>query len=145
MEEDALDQAERACLADEDSRARRKLRDQQRRAEWDAKLQVRAAAEIRRHYPGCPQDRAEEIAGHAFTRGSGRIGRSAAGRDLDPEALDLAVAAAIRHVDTPYDELMMNGVDRAEARARVRPEVERVIAGWREPPAARKSAASSGL
>lgn len=135
VEEDGLDQAERECLADEESRARRRQRERERREEWDAKLQVRAATEIRRHYPGCPKDRAEEIAGHAFTRGSGRVGRSAAGRDLDPEALHLAVAAAVRHVDTPYDELMMNGVDRAEARARVRPEVEQVIAGWREPAA----------
>jgi hypothetical protein len=133
VEEDALDHAERACLADEDSRARRKLRERERRAEEDAKLRELAAVEILRHYPGCPKDRAEGIARHAFTRGSGRVGRSAAGRELDPEALSLAVAAAVRHVDTPYDELMMNGVDRREARARVRPEVEQVIAGWREP------------
>jgi hypothetical protein len=135
VEEGALDQAERECLADEESRARRRQRERERRAEWDAELQARAAAEIRSHYPSCPQDRAEEIAGHAFTRGSGHIGRTAAGRDLDPEALSLAVAAAVRHVDTPYDELMMNGMDRLEARARVRPEVEQVIARWREPAA----------
>lgn len=132
VEEDALDQAERECLADEESRARRKLRERERRAEGDAKLQARATTEILRRYPGCPQDRAEEIARHAFTRGSGRVGRSAAGRDLDPKALNLAVAAAVRHIDTPYDELMMNGMDRLEARARVRPEVEQVVAGWQE-------------
>jgi hypothetical protein len=82
-----------------------------------------------RHYPGCPEDRAEEIAHHAFTRGSGRVGRSAAGRDLDPEALNLAVAAAVRHVDTRYEELLMDGMNRLEARARVRAEVEQVMAG----------------
>ncbi len=135
VEEEALDQAERECLADEESRARRKLREGERRAEGDAKLQARAAAEIRRRYPGCPQNRAEEIAHHAFTRGSGRIGRTAAGRDLDPEALNLAVAAAVRHVDTPYDELLMDGMDRLDARAHVRAEVEQVMAGWRRPPA----------
>ncbi|MBS1862262.1 MAG: DUF2293 domain-containing protein [Actinobacteria bacterium] len=135
VEADALDQAERACLADEASRERRRLRERERRAEGDTRLRVRATTEILRHYPSCPQDRAEEIARHAFARGSGRIGRSAAGRDLDPTALDLAVTAAVRHVDTPYDELMMNGVGRLEARARVRPEVEQVIARWREPSA----------
>lgn len=124
VEEDALDQAERECLADEESRARHRLRERARRAEGDAKLQARAAIEIMRHYPGCPKDRAGEIARHAFTRGSGRIGRSAAGRHLDPEALNLAVTAAVRHLDTPYDALMMNGMDRLEARARVRLEVE---------------------
>lgn len=135
VEEDALDVAERECLADEESRARRKLREQERRAEADVELQVRAATEIQHRYPGCPKDRVEEIAKHAFTRGSGRIGRTAAGRDLDPEALNLAVAAAIRHVDTPYDELLMGGMDRLEARARVRAEVEQVMADWRESPA----------
>jgi ribosomal protein L14 len=135
VEEDALNRAERECLADEESRARRKLREGERRAEGDAKLQARAAAEIRCRYPGCPQDRAEEIAHHAFTRGSGRIGRTAAGRDLDPEALNLAVAAAVRHVDTPYDELLMGGMDRLDARAHVRAEVEQVMTGWQEPPA----------
>lgn len=134
VEEDALDRAERECLADEESRARRKLRERERRAGGDAELQVRAAAEILHHYPGCPRDRAEEIANHAFTRGSGRIGRTAAGRELDTEALNLAVGAAVRHVDTPYDELLMDGVDRLEARARVRAEVEQVVADWKRPP-----------
>ncbi len=135
VEEEALGRAERACLADEESRARRKLREQARRVEADAKLQARATIEILRNYPRCPQDRAEEIALHAFRRNSGRIGRTAAGRDLDPEALNLAVAAAIRHVDTSYDELLMGGMDRLEARACVRAEVEQVIDEWREPPA----------
>ncbi len=130
VEEEALGRAERECLADEESRARRKLREQERRAEGDAELERRAATEILRLYPSCPRDRAEEIARHAFTRGSGRIGRTASGRDLDPEALNLAVAAAVRHVDTPYDELLMGGMDRLEARARVRPEVDLVIAAW---------------
>lgn len=134
VEEDALDVAERECLADEESRARRKLREQERRAEADVELRRRAATEIQHRYPGCPKDRAEEIAKHAFTRGSGRIGRTAAGRDLDPEALNLAVAAAVRHVDTPYDDLLMGGMDRLEARARVRAEVEQVMASWRESP-----------
>lgn len=135
LEEEALDRAERECLADEESRARRRLREQERRAEGDADLQVRAAAEILRRYPGCPPDRAEEIAHHAFKRGSGRIGRTATGRDLDPEALNLAVAAAVRHVDTPYDELLMGGIGRLEARVQVRAEVDKVMAGWRERPA----------
>jgi len=135
VEEGALDRAERECLADEKSRARRRQRERGRRAKGDAKLQERAATQILCHYPGCPKARADEIARHAFTRGSGRIGRTAAGRDLDLEALHLAVAAAVRHVNTPYDELLMGGVDRLEARARVRAEVEQVMAGWRESPA----------
>jgi hypothetical protein len=33
-------------------------------------------------------------------------------------------------VDTPYDELLMAGIDRLEARAQVWPAVELVIAAW---------------
>lgn len=132
VEEDALVRAERECLADEESRARRKTREQAHRTEEDGELQAKATTEILRLYPSCPWDRAEEISRHAFTRGSGRVGRTAAGRGLDPEALTLAVVAAVRHVDTPYDELLMAGIDRLEARAYVRPQVEQVMAGWKE-------------
>ena len=131
VEEAALEKAERQCLADEESRRRRRLRERSRRAAEDDELQARATKEILRLYPGCPKGRAEAIARHTCARGSGRVGRTAAGRALDPEALALAVTAAVRHAETRYDELLMSGVDRAEARARVRPEVERILEGWR--------------
>jgi hypothetical protein len=78
-------------------------------------------------------ERARSIARHASVRGSGRVGRSAAGRALDPEALELAVAAAaaVRHEDTRYDELLMAGLEREVARAQVRDDVARVLGGWR--------------
>jgi hypothetical protein len=59
------------------------------------------------------------------------VGRSAAGRALDPGAIELAVAAAVRHQDTRYDELLMSGLERQLARAEVRAEVARVLADWR--------------
>jgi hypothetical protein len=65
-------------------------------------------------------------------RGSGRVGRSAAARALDPEALRLAVAASVRHVDTDYDDLLMSGADRDEARHRVRDRVDRILDTWRD-------------
>jgi len=89
------------------------------------------AEEILRLFPGCPAARAQSIARHAAVRGSGRVGRSAAGRALEPEALELAVAAAVRHEDTRYGELLMTGVERGVARAEVRDEVARVLDGWR--------------
>jgi hypothetical protein len=89
------------------------------------------AQEIARLFPGCPADRARAIASHAAARGSGRVGRSAAGRALDPGAIELAVAAAVRHQDTRYDELLMSGLERQLARAEVRAEVARVLADWR--------------
>lgn len=133
VEESALQQAEAECLADADARARRRERESLRRAERDLDFQSEMAAEILRLFPGCPRERAEEIARHAGTRGSGRVGRSAAGRALDPGALALAVAASVRHRDTPYDQLLMSGRDRGEARMLVRDEVERKLEEWRGP------------
>jgi len=83
VEEAALEQAEQECLADEDARMRRRERDRERRADEDTELQARMAAEIARIFPRCPPGRAEAIARHTALRGSGRVGRSAAGRALD--------------------------------------------------------------
>jgi hypothetical protein len=131
VEEEALERAEAECLADADARARRREREEERRARQDLDFQARMAREIGRLYPSCPPERSEAIARHAGARGSGRVGRSAAGRALDPEAIELAVVASVRHRDTPYDDLLMSGADRAEAREQVRPDVDRVLESWR--------------
>jgi hypothetical protein len=133
VEEAALEQAEVQCLADEDARARRRERDRQRRANQDVAFQARLAEAVGRLFPGCPAGRAEAIAQHAVVRGSGRVGRSAAGRALDDQAVMLAVIASVRHQDTGYDELLMAGVPRGEARARVRPDIDRILAAWQDP------------
>jgi hypothetical protein len=130
VEEPALDLAEQQCLADEDARMRRRRRDRERRAVQDVELQASFAEEISRLFPGCPADRAGAIAGHAALRGSGRVGRSAAGRALDEQAITLAVVASVRHQDTDYDALLMSGVPRQVARERIRPALDRVLAAW---------------
>ena len=131
VEEPALDQAEAECLADTELRARRRERDALRRAEDDLELQTRMATKIASLFPGCPAERAHEIARHAAARGSGRVGRSAGGRRLEEWALELAVAASVRHRDTAYDKLLMAGVERSEARERVANDVARITATWR--------------
>ncbi|WP_057364871.1 DUF2293 domain-containing protein [Mycobacterium tuberculosis] len=131
VEAEALERAENECLADAEVRARRRERDEARRANEDLRLQAEFGAAIRTLFPNCPAGRAEAIARHAATRGSGRIGRSAAGRALDPEAVRLAVAASVRHIDTSFDELLMSGVDRETARHRVGEHVEEVLRDWR--------------
>jgi hypothetical protein len=131
VEQEALARSEAECLADEQARARRRERETVRRAEEDLELQARMADEIARLFPGCPAQRAQAIARHAATRGSGRVGRTAAGRALDTGAIALAVAASVRHQDTGYDALLMAGVERADARERVRGDVARVLDGWR--------------
>ena len=57
--------------------------------------------------------------------------RSAGGRALDPAALELLATAAIRHEDTRYDELLMNGIERESARAQAQDEVAGIPDGWR--------------
>jgi hypothetical protein len=130
VEEQALEEAEAQCLADEDARARRRERDRQRRADQDVVFEARLAEAVRQLFPGCPADRAEAIARHAGMRGSGRVGRSAAGRALDERVVTLAVVASVRHQDTEYDDLLMAGVPREEARARVGADIDRVLAAW---------------
>ncbi|MGH2844203.1 MAG: DUF2293 domain-containing protein [Solirubrobacteraceae bacterium] len=131
VEERALELAERECLADEQARERRRERDAKGRAGEDLELKARMAAEIARLFPGCPPERAESIAGHASVRSSGRVGRSAAGRALAPEALELALVAAVRHQDTGYDELLMSGMESDVARARAQDQVACVLEQWR--------------
>ena len=131
VEEQALVQAEQACLADEDARQRRRLREEARRCEHDVEFQAAFAHAITELFPGCPPERAEAVARHAGARHSGRVGRSAAGQALDPDAVTLAVVASVRHVDTPYDRLLMSGVPRAEARHQVSDQVTGVVDSWR--------------
>jgi hypothetical protein len=131
VEPAALEEAERQCLDDEEARARRRERDRERRADEDVVLRQRMTERIRALFPGCPPVRAAAIAAHTALRGSGRVGRSAAGRALDDEAITLAVAASVRHEDTDYDQLLMSGVERAEARREVRPVADGVLDGWR--------------
>ncbi|MFI1175843.1 DUF2293 domain-containing protein [Streptomyces melanogenes] len=130
VEEAALAVAEQRCLADAEARARRRARDALRRAAEDVRFTAALEAEILRLFPGCPPERAHHVAVHTSVRGSGRVGRSAAGRALDKAAVTAALRASVRHLDTPYDELLMARVPRNRARARVAAGVEAVLAAW---------------
>lgn len=130
VEEAALARAEARCLADAEARRRRRARDAKLRAAQDVRFTRAFAAEILRLFPGCPPERALAIATHASVRGSGRVGRSAAGRSLTERAVVSAVVAGVRHVDTPYDQLLMSGVPRYEARRRIAGTVEAVLRTW---------------
>ncbi|MFC9337578.1 DUF2293 domain-containing protein [Streptomyces sp. NPDC057020] len=130
VEEAALAEAERSCLADAEARARRRARDAVRRAALDVEITEVLRAEILRLFPSIPPDRAAEVAVHASVKGSGRVGRTAAGRSLDRGAVTAAVRASVRHLDTPYDTLLMQGVPRHQARTRVAPAIEAVLRAW---------------
>jgi hypothetical protein len=131
VEEHALKTAEAECLADAEVRARRKARAAERRAGEDEDLARSMADEIQRLFPRCPPEEAETIARRATLRRSGRVGRTAAAKEMEERPLVLAVVAAIRHGHTRYDELLMSGMERSEARGAVRGEVDLILADWR--------------
>jgi hypothetical protein len=130
VEPAAIAKAEQECAGDAEERARARERGAVARVKEDRELAERMTQEILALYPKCPPEEAHLIAEHTARRGSGRVGRSAAGRALKEDALVLAVRAAIRHRKTDYDELLARGVDREDARARVLDRVEEILDRW---------------
>jgi hypothetical protein len=130
VEEPALQRAESDCLADADAREQRRLREAVRREEQDAAFVAEFTHALQRRYPGCPAAEAAQIAGHACQKYLGRVGRSAAAKELAPEAIDLAVAAHVRHSHTTYDALLGQGWERQATRAAVRDAVLTVLEDW---------------
>jgi len=133
VETEALERAEQECLADEDVRARRRERAAVRRAELDREYVQEFAARVRERYPSCPPEREVAVAEHACLKYSGRVGRSAAAKSFDEQAIRLAVAAHVRHAETTYDRLLAAGYDRRNARAEVEGAVVGVLDLWEAP------------
>jgi len=130
---DALRRAEEECLADEECRARQRERAAERRENEDHEYEAAIAVKLRAMYPGCPADEAARIAAWTCRRHSGRVGRSAAAKEFDPQALRLAVIAHIRHEHTRYDKLLMKYGDRQQAREMVRGDIDQVLMRWECP------------
>jgi hypothetical protein len=133
VEESALERAERACLADAAARERARERAAQRRQELDERYVAQFAERLGDVVPGCPEPERRLIADHACRKYSGRIGRSAAAFEFEANTMELAVRAHVRHRHTPYDRLLAQGLDRADARAAVRDAVDEVVDRWRRP------------
>jgi hypothetical protein len=130
IEASALARAEEECLSDADARERRRARAAEHRERHDRRYVEAFAQAVRERYPGCSAGEAVEIAEHACEKYSGRVGRSAAAKELEPAAIDLAARAHVRHCHTRYDEYLMGGWDRTEARAAVGPDIETVLSAW---------------
>ena len=130
VEASAIAHAERENASDE---ARRQAQREQRRVRDEAadrKYRVAFAARVLELFPGVSREEADAIAARACEKYSGRVGRSAQAKALAEEAVTLAVRAHVRHAHTDYDPLLAEGREPAEARAIVRPEIERVLARW---------------
>ena len=130
VEEAALERAEAECLGDEEARRLARNRGALYRERADAQYIEEFSERIRRDCPGCPEQEAEAIAKHACEKYSGRIGRSAAAKEFDKSAMDLAVRAHVRHTHTEYDRLLARGWERDEARATVAAVVAEVMDRW---------------
>lgn len=86
--------------ADAQQRTARCRQDDVRRREQDRELVERMTQAVLALFPGCPLEEARAIATRTAARGSGRVGRTSAGRALEAEALTAAVVAAIRYNHT---------------------------------------------
>ena len=132
VEEQALARAEQECLSDAEARQLARDRAAERREKLDAEYVAAFAQRVGDLFPGCPIEEQQEIAEHACRKYSGRVGRSAAAKELQASAIDLAVQAHVRHRHTQYDEPLQNGVDRDEARAQVAAAVAECLDTWQQ-------------
>ena len=132
VENPALERAEQECSLDADERAKARAVGAARRKEQDHALVAQMTVQIGILFPRCPPNEAAAIAAHTAARGSGRVGRTEAGRELEEQALAAAVTAAVRHKYTEYDALLAAGLDRALARQQVAERVQAILAAWSE-------------
>lgn len=130
VSEEALERAEQECLGDEAQRLVHREQGALRRKREDKALVQKMIDELKVMYPRISSRDALRIASHTAVRGSGRVGRSAAGQALNERALELAATAYVRHNHTNYDELLMRGVERGTARETIFCEVEKVLDLW---------------
>lgn len=131
VESGALDRAEQECLSDAEARKRRQERETVRQNKLDRSYVEPFALRVRELFPGCPAGREKLIAEHACSKYGGRSGRSQAAKELDEQAVLLAVVEHIRHFETSYDEFLAKGWNRGEARDRVSIAVDHVMTQWK--------------
>jgi hypothetical protein len=130
-EPEAIDRAQDESEADSAERERRRQREAVRREKLDRDYVDQFAKAIREQFSHIPKGIDIKIAEHACLKYSGRVGRSAAAKSFDPEAVFLAVRAHARHAFTDYDDLLFKYDNRQLARERVRERIEAVLDKWR--------------
>ena len=132
VEESALQRAEQECPEDEDIRARRRDREAERCAELDQEYVSSFAKQVRELFPNCPAGREQMIAKHACRKCSDVWGVPRAPKAWTKNFLILlAVIAHIRYVETKYDELLSQGMERSLARIEVEAEIDNVLERWK--------------
>ncbi len=123
VEPEALKLAQKQCAEDAEKRLLKQERAAEKRKVQEAKYRKDFAVAVLKQYPGCPEKNAHAIAAHACEKYSGRVGRAAFAKEMDPEAIRLAVRAHIRHAFTKYDELLAEMGPSKESRRIARHEI----------------------
>ncbi len=80
---------------------------------------------IRREYPGCPEFAVVRFASQICSEPKNWRDATVA------TAVGVTMQNMLRHQLTDYDQLMLVGVRRKEARHRVQPKIDAMIASWR--------------
>jgi hypothetical protein len=80
---------------------------------------------IRKKHPGCPDFAVAFFVGKI-------VGRDWHGASLG-KAVGIIMQTTLRHTMTDYDQLLLVGVAREEARRRVQPKIDALLARWRHP------------
>ena len=130
VEPEAIRRARAECDADAHAREAQRARAAVRREGEERDYVASFTAAVRRLFPGCPLSEAREIAAHACEKSSGRVGRTADAKQLDPEMVRLAVIAHVRHLHTQYDQIIARTRDKRGSRARINGDVESVLREW---------------
>lgn len=84
------------------------------------------AKHIRRKHPGCPD--------FAITFFVAEITKRDWQNASIGKAVGITMQTSLRHLMTDYDYLLLCGVDRDEARRRVQPRVDAMLAKWKRGP-----------
>ncbi|OCJ42745.1 DUF2293 domain-containing protein [Agrobacterium tumefaciens] len=78
---------------------------------------------IRKNHPGCPDFATAFFVGEI-------VDRDWHGASLG-KVVGITMQTSLRHLMTDYDQMLLEGVDRLEARRRVQPKIDAMIARWR--------------
>lgn len=127
----AIEKAQKECEADANKRARSNAKAAIKRATEDKVFVESFAKAIKKRYPYCPKNREIEIAKHACEKYSGRVGRTAGAKQFDPEMIDRAVEAHIRHAETDYDNQFGKGKTKRNIRSEIKLEINLLLITWR--------------
>lgn len=130
---EAMAEAQAMCAMDEDTRAGAREKAQAREDIKDKEYVEEFAAAIRAQFPGLDPAVCTVIANHACEKHSGRVGRTAGAKQLDPDLVVRAVIAHARHLHTEYDSLRDVGMNKRDSRDLIRKDIHALLAEWRRP------------